>query len=59
MAYLPPIDERLVAALAEQFPDVSPDLAWSDDEIRFRSGQVSVVRYLKAQLVEQTTVEVR
>lgn len=52
MPHLPPIDERLVAALAAQFPDKSPDLSMSDREIMFRAGQVSVVRWL-ASMVEQ------
>ena len=53
MSYLPPIDERLVAALAVQFPDVSPDVSLTDREIMFRAGQVSVVRWLAAKVEEQ------
>ena len=53
MPYLPPIDERLVAALAAEFPDVSPDLAMSEREIMWRAGQVSVVRWLASKLEEQ------
>ena len=33
-------------ALAEEFPDRSPDLDWTDREIIFKAGQVSVVRWL-------------
>jgi hypothetical protein len=51
--YLPPIDERLVAALAAEFPDRSPDLEWSDKEIMWRAGQVSVVKWLASKLEEQ------
>ena len=55
MPYLPPIDQRLVKALAHQFPDVSPDIDWTDREIMFRAGQVSVVRWLSHKLLEQET----
>jgi len=53
---LPPIDERLVAALATQFPDVAPDLSMSDREIMFHAGNVHVVRWLKSKLEEQQEV---
>jgi len=53
---LPPIDERLVAALATQFPDVAPDISMSDREILFRAGQVSVVRWLASKLEQQQEV---
>lgn len=56
MEFLPPIDERLVAALAAQFPDVAPDIALSDREIMYRAGQVSVVRWLATRLQEQEEV---
>tara|TARA_R100000152_G_C6758339_1_gene182213 strand:+ start:995 stop:1186 length:192 start_codon:yes stop_codon:yes gene_type:complete len=49
MSYLPDIDKKLVAALAEKFPDKSPSLDFSDKEVWFRAGQASVVRYLAAQ----------
>ena len=50
---MPPIDERLVAALAAEFPDRAPDLEWSDKEIMWRAGQVSVVKWLANKLEEQ------
>jgi hypothetical protein len=50
---LPPISERLVSALAQQFPDRAPDLQWTEKEVWFRSGQASVVRYLIAVMQEQ------
>ena len=50
---MPPIDERLVAALAAEFPDRAPDLEWSDREIMWRAGQVSVVKWLASKLEEQ------
>ena len=55
MPYLPQIDERLVAALAAEFPDRAPELEWSDREIMFRAGQVSVVKWLKQKLDDQQT----
>ena len=59
MPYLPQIDERLVAALAAEFPDRAPELEWSDREIMFRAGQVSVVKWLaQKQLDQQTDVVV-
>ncbi len=54
--FLPPIDERLVAALATQFPDVAPDISMSDREILYRAGQVSVIRWLASKLEEQQEV---
>lgn len=53
MPYLPQIDERLVAALAAEFPDRSPDLSWSDREIIWRAGQVSVVKWLAQKSLDQ------
>ena len=55
MPYLPPIDERLVAALAAEFPDRAPELEWTDREIMFRAGQVSVVKWLLQKLEDQQT----
>ena len=56
MSYFPQIDERLVAALATQFPDQAPDLSLTEREIMFRAGQVSVVRWLAAQLEAQQSL---
>lgn len=53
MDYIPPIDERLVAAMAAQFPERSADLDWGDREVWFRAGQCSVVRWLAQKLEEQ------
>jgi hypothetical protein len=49
----PPLTERLIAALAAQFPEQAADLDWNDREVWFKAGQVSVVRWLAAQLEEQ------
>ena len=53
MDYIPPIDERLIAALATQFPERSADLDWNDREVWDRAGQCSVVRWLAQKLEEQ------
>ena len=53
MAWFPPIDERLVAGLAAEFPDQAADLSYSDREVWFKAGQVSVVRWLAARLEDQ------
>lgn len=53
MVALPPISERLVSALAQQFPDRAPDLQWNEKEVWFRAGQASVVRHLITVMQEQ------
>ena len=50
---MPPINERLVAAMAAEFPDRAPDLDWGDKEIMYRAGQVSVIRWLAKKCEEQ------
>jgi len=42
-----------VTALAEQFPDQCPDLGQSGDEVWFKAGQASVVRWLRSKYEEQ------
>lgn len=53
MDYFPPIDERLVAALAAKFPDKSPDLQMSEKQVWFDAGRADVVRWLALRLEEQ------
>jgi hypothetical protein len=53
LGYLPPIDQRIVALLAAQFPDQAPDLSMTEREIMFRAGQVSVVRWMASKYEEQ------
>jgi hypothetical protein len=53
MDYFPPIDERLVAALAAKFPDKSPDLQMSEKQVWFNAGRADVVRWLALRLEEQ------
>ena len=53
MPYFPRLPESLVAALAAQFPERAADLDWSEKEVWFKAGQVSVVRWLAAKLEEQ------
>ena len=50
---MPAIDQRLVAAMAAEFPDQAPSLDWSDREIMFKAGQVSAVRWLAMKYQEQ------
>ena len=54
MSYFPSIDERMVTALAEQFPDKAPDLGQSQEEVWFMAGQVSVVRWLRSKYEDQS-----
>jgi hypothetical protein len=53
MAWVPPIDGRLVTVLATEFPDQAPDLNCIDKEVWFKAGQVSVVRWLAAKYEAQ------
>ena len=53
MQPLPAIDQRLVAAMAAEFPDQAPSLDWSEREIMFKAGQVSAVRWLAHKYEEQ------
>ena len=43
----PVVSKELIEELERRFPDRSPELATSIDEIRFKSGQVSVVKLLR------------
>ncbi len=42
-------------ALAAEFPVRAPELEWSDREIMFRAGQVSVVKWLAQKQIDQQT----
>ena len=53
MVYFPSIDERLVIALAEQFPDQCPELDLIEKEVWFKAGQASVVRWLRMKYEQQ------
>ena len=44
---LPKVDKLLVEKLEDLFPEQSADLQWTDREIFYKSGQRSVVRFLK------------
>ena len=50
---LPRLTDQMVAALAAQFPEPHLLLDWSEKEVWFRAGQVSVVRWLASKLEEQ------
>jgi hypothetical protein len=53
VSYFPSIDEHLVVALQEQFPDKAPDLGQTQEEVWFMAGQVSVVRWLRQKCEDQ------
>ena len=46
---LPWLDDDLVNALDQRFPEQSADLLWSDRDVWYKSGQRSVIRFLKQQ----------
>ncbi len=50
----PPIDEVLINALDELFPERSADLTWDEKEVWFYAGRREVVRFLKQKYKEQT-----
>jgi hypothetical protein len=43
----PPISKELLEELEKRFPDVMPDSTDPFDLIRFKQGQVSVIRFLR------------
>jgi len=51
---LPVVTESLLSYLTYIYPDKSPDLESTVDNIRYTSGQVSVVRHLKKLYEEQS-----
>lgn len=44
----PPIPKVLLEELEKRFPDVCPEPDLSLDQIRFKQGQVSVIRFLQS-----------
>ena len=54
MSYFPTIDERLILALQEQFPDKCPDINLSEKEVWFIAGQDCVARWLERMSEEQS-----
>lgn len=55
----PPIPPALITRLEESFPDKRPSLNESDREVWFKTGQASVVRFLRdhLRLQEQDALE--
>lgn len=47
------IDEDIIPYLEKIFPDRSPPLGQTIEQIMYRSGQVSVVQHLKEKLKQQ------
>lgn len=43
----PPISKELLEELETRFPDLMPDFSDSPEAIRFKQGQVSVIRFLR------------
>jgi hypothetical protein len=43
----PPITKELLDELEKRFPDLMPDFNDSIETIRFKQGQVSVIRFLR------------
>jgi hypothetical protein len=50
---LPAISETLVKRLEKLFPDKCPDLTNTEKDVWFKSGQVSVIRFLRQTYNEQ------
>lgn len=53
MVPFPRLSEQLIAAMAAQFPERAADIDWTEKEVWFKAGQVSVVRWLATKLEEQ------
>lgn len=53
MDKFPVIEQSLIDYLDRMYPDVSPELSFSEREIFFRRGAVDVVRTLKRVYGEQ------
>lgn len=49
----PPISSALIDALDRAFPDKAPEKYETEADLKWRGGQVDVVRYLRAKLKEQ------
>lgn len=43
----PPVPKVILEELEKRFPDICPEPTLSNDEIRFKQGQVSVIRFLR------------
>lgn len=50
----PVVSKELLAELEARFPDRMPDHTLSHEDILFKSGQVSVVRFLRSAFEAQT-----
>jgi hypothetical protein len=44
----PPIPKVLLEELERRFPDVCPEPDLTLDQIRFKQGQVSIIRFLRS-----------
>jgi len=50
LSKIPFISKELVESLDMRFPEQSPEVNWSVNEIMFKAGQRSVVRFLLTEL---------
>ena len=50
---IPFINKELVESLDERFPEQSAEIDWTSNEIMFRAGQRSVVRFLLNEFEQQ------
>ena len=53
IAELPPLDEVLIKSLRQRFPVVFPDLEWTDREIWYKAGQLSIIEFLTQHYIKQ------
>lgn len=53
MLKIPYLDDDLILALDQRFPEQSADLQWSDRDVWYKSGQRSVIKFLMQQQKEQ------
>lgn len=51
----PLVSKELLQELEKRFPDTCPEPDLSLDQIRFKQGQVSVIRFLRSQFDLQST----
>jgi hypothetical protein len=53
MDQFPNIPVELLRALEERFPEKAPSKTETSDDLRWRGGEVSVIRFLKSKFEEQ------
>lgn len=48
MKKIPIVNKELLEELEKRFPDKCPDHTLTIDQIRFKQGEISVIRFLRA-----------